>query len=134
MSDTFISLQQVNSAARDQLRIEALSDEAIKNSANEGQVLDRRGVQPRLCQHLGLFLVVLIAGSFNLRPHYLHRCLRRWNFMSIGAIEQRQKMKHRCQHRCARACVISTSKAPTRSTAGMLALAGLWPKKHWLRT
>ncbi|WP_176038831.1 DUF4172 domain-containing protein, partial [Brucella tritici] len=39
---------------RDRLRIELLSDEAIKTSAIEGETFDRLSVQSSLCRQLGL--------------------------------------------------------------------------------
>ena len=48
------AVQHVNSAERDQLRIDLLSDEAMKASAIEGEMLDRRSVQSSLRRHLGL--------------------------------------------------------------------------------
>ena len=48
------AVQHVNSAERDQLRIDLLSDEAMKTSAIEGEMLDRRSVQSSLRRHLGL--------------------------------------------------------------------------------
>ena len=48
------AVQHVNLAERDQLRIDLLSDEAMKTSAIEGEMLDRRSVQSSLRRHLGL--------------------------------------------------------------------------------
>ncbi|WP_300038686.1 Fic family protein [uncultured Roseobacter sp.] len=48
------AIQHVYSAERDQLRIDLLSDEAMKTSAIEGEMLDRRSVQSSLRRHLGL--------------------------------------------------------------------------------
>ena len=48
------AVKHVNSAERDQLRIGLLSDEAMKTSAIEGEMLDRRSVQSTLRRHLGL--------------------------------------------------------------------------------
>lgn len=48
------AIQHVNSTERDQLRIDLLSDEAMKTSAIEGEMLDRRSVQSSLRRHLGL--------------------------------------------------------------------------------
>ncbi|MEM6412939.1 MAG: Fic family protein, partial [Pseudomonadota bacterium] len=48
------AVQHVNSAERDQLRIDLLSDEAMKTSAIEGEMLDRRSVKSSLRRHLGL--------------------------------------------------------------------------------
>ncbi|GAA6178009.1 Fic family protein [Sulfitobacter pacificus] len=48
------AVQHVNSAERDQLRIDLLSDEAMKTSAIEGEMLDRRSVQSSLRRQLGL--------------------------------------------------------------------------------
>ena len=45
------AVQHVNSAERDQLRIDLLSDEAMKTSAIEGEMLDRRSVQSSLRRH-----------------------------------------------------------------------------------
>ncbi len=48
------AVHHVNPSERDQLRIDLLSDEAMKTSAIEGEVLDRRSVQSSLRRHLGL--------------------------------------------------------------------------------
>jgi Fic family protein len=48
------AVQHVNSAERDQLRIDLLSDEAMKTSAIEGEMLDRQSVQSSLRRQLGL--------------------------------------------------------------------------------
>ena len=50
------AVQHVNTSERDQLRIELLSDEAMKTSAIEGEMLDRQSVQSSLRRHLGLSL------------------------------------------------------------------------------
>ena len=48
------ALYHVNPSERDQLCIDLLSDEAMKTSAIEGEMLDRRSVQSSLRRHLGL--------------------------------------------------------------------------------
>ena len=48
------AVHHVSAADRDQLRIDLLSDEAMKTSAIEGEVLDRLSVQSSLRRHLGL--------------------------------------------------------------------------------
>ncbi|WP_289044241.1 Fic family protein [uncultured Aliiroseovarius sp.] len=48
------AVHHVNPSERDQLRIDLLSDEAMKTSAIEGEMLDRRSVQSSLRRHLGL--------------------------------------------------------------------------------
>lgn len=48
------AVQHIGPADRDQLRIDLLSDEAMKTSAIEGEVLDRLSVQSSLRRHLGL--------------------------------------------------------------------------------
>lgn len=48
------ALRHINPEERDQLRIELLSDEAIKTSAIEGETLDRLSVQSSLRRQLGL--------------------------------------------------------------------------------
>lgn len=48
------AVQHVNATERDRLRIDLLSDEAMKTSAIEGEMLDRRSVQSSLRRHLGL--------------------------------------------------------------------------------
>ncbi len=48
------AVRHVGPSERDQLRIDLLSDEAIKTSAIEGEVLDRPSVQSSLRRHLGL--------------------------------------------------------------------------------
>ena len=48
------AVQHVSPPEQDQLRIELLSDEAMKTSAIEGEELDRRSVQSSLRRHLGL--------------------------------------------------------------------------------
>ncbi|WP_298937450.1 Fic family protein [uncultured Ruegeria sp.] len=48
------AVQHVGPSERDQLRIDLLSDEAMKTSAIEGEMLDRRSVQSSLRRHLGL--------------------------------------------------------------------------------
>jgi len=48
------TVQHVNTSEQDQLRIELLSDEAMKTSAIEGEMLDRQSVQSSLRHHLGL--------------------------------------------------------------------------------
>lgn len=47
-------MRHIVSEQRDQLRIELLSDEAIKTSAIEGETLDRLRVQSSLRRQLGL--------------------------------------------------------------------------------
>ena len=48
------AFHHVSRSERDQLRIDLLSDEAMKTSAIEGEMLDRRSVQSSLRRHLGL--------------------------------------------------------------------------------
>lgn len=48
------AVHHVSPTERDQLRIDLLSDEAIKTSAIEGEMLDRRSVQSSLRRQLGL--------------------------------------------------------------------------------
>lgn len=48
------AVHHVNPSERDQLRIDLLSDEVMKTSAIEGEMLDRRSVQSSLRRHLGL--------------------------------------------------------------------------------
>lgn len=48
------AVHHVTPSERDQLRIDLLSDEAMKTSAIEGEMLDRRSVQSSLRRHLGL--------------------------------------------------------------------------------
>ncbi len=48
------AVHHVNPPERDQLRIDLLSDEAMKTSAIEGEMLDRLSVQSSLRRHLGL--------------------------------------------------------------------------------
>ena len=48
------AVHHVNPTERDQLRIDLLSDEAMKTSAIEGEMLDRLSVQSSLRRHLGL--------------------------------------------------------------------------------
>lgn len=48
------AVRHINHEQRDQLRIELLSDEAIKTSAIEGETLDRLSVQSSLRRQLGL--------------------------------------------------------------------------------
>jgi Fic family protein len=48
------AVHHVNPTERDQLRIDLLSDEAMKTSAIEGEMLDRLSVQSSLRWHLGL--------------------------------------------------------------------------------
>ena len=48
------AVRHVSPAERDQLRIDLLSDEAMKTSAIEGEMLDRLSVQSSLRRHLGL--------------------------------------------------------------------------------
>lgn len=48
------AVQHVNPSEQNQLRIELLSDEAMKTSAIEGEMLDRQSVQSSLRRHLGL--------------------------------------------------------------------------------
>ncbi|WP_417840157.1 Fic family protein [Tritonibacter scottomollicae] len=48
------TVHHVTPSERDQLRIDLLSDEAMKTSAIEGEMLDRRSVQSSLRRHLGL--------------------------------------------------------------------------------
>ena len=48
------AVHHVSPSERDQLRINLLSDEAMKTSAIEGEMLDRRSVQSSLRRHLGL--------------------------------------------------------------------------------
>jgi len=48
------AVQHVRPTERDQLRIELLSDEAMKTSAIEGEILDRQSVQSSLRRQLGL--------------------------------------------------------------------------------
>jgi Fic family protein len=48
------AVHHVSPSARDQLRIDLLSDEAMKTSAIEGEMLDRQSVQSSLRRQLGL--------------------------------------------------------------------------------
>ncbi|MEC9196647.1 MAG: Fic family protein [Pseudomonadota bacterium] len=48
------AVRHVTPTERDQLRIDLLSDEAMKTSAIEGEMLDRLSVQSSLRRHLGL--------------------------------------------------------------------------------
>jgi len=48
------AFHHVSPSERDQLRIDLLSDEAMKTSAIEGEMLDRLSVQSSLRRHLGL--------------------------------------------------------------------------------
>jgi len=48
------AVHHVGSSERDQLRIDLLSDEAMKTSAIEGEMLDRQSVQSSLRRQLGL--------------------------------------------------------------------------------
>lgn len=48
------AVHHVNAPDRDQLRIDLLSEEAMKTSAIEGEMLDRLSVQSSLRRHLGL--------------------------------------------------------------------------------
>ncbi|MGJ8557173.1 MAG: Fic family protein, partial [Sulfitobacter geojensis] len=48
------AVHHVSSPERDQLRIDLLSDEAMKTSAIEGEILDRQSVQSSLRRQLGL--------------------------------------------------------------------------------
>ena len=48
------AVHHVSPSERDQLRIDLLSDEAMKTSAIEGEILDRLSVQSSLRRHLGL--------------------------------------------------------------------------------
>ncbi|WP_370402703.1 Fic family protein [Sulfitobacter sp. JB4-11] len=48
------AVHHVSAAERDQLRIDLLSDEAMKTSAIEGEMLDRLSVQSSLRRHFGL--------------------------------------------------------------------------------
>ncbi|WP_299852696.1 Fic family protein [uncultured Roseovarius sp.] len=48
------AVHHVSPSERDQLRIDLLSDEAMKTSAIEGEMLDRLSVQSSLRRHLGL--------------------------------------------------------------------------------
>ncbi|MDR6434398.1 Fic family protein [Brucella pseudogrignonensis] len=48
------AVRHINPAERDLLRIELLSDEAIKTSVIEGETLDRLSVQSSLRRQLGL--------------------------------------------------------------------------------
>ncbi|MDA3889708.1 MAG: Fic family protein [Allgaiera sp.] len=48
------AVHHVSPSERDQLRIDLLSDEAMKTSAIEGEMLDRLSVQSSLRHHLGL--------------------------------------------------------------------------------
>ncbi|MEH6739543.1 MAG: Fic family protein [Sulfitobacter sp.] len=48
------TVQHVNPVERDQFRIDLLSDEAMKTSAIEGEILDRRSVQSSLRRQFGL--------------------------------------------------------------------------------
>ncbi len=48
------AVHHVSPSERDQLRIDLLSDEAMKTSAIEGEMLDRRSVQSSLRRQLGL--------------------------------------------------------------------------------
>jgi Fic family protein len=48
------AVHHVSPSERDQLRIDLLSDEAMKTSAIEGEILDRRSVQSSLRRQLGL--------------------------------------------------------------------------------
>lgn len=48
------AVHHVSPSERDQLRIDLLSDEAMKTSAIEGEMLDRQSVQSSLRRQLGL--------------------------------------------------------------------------------
>ena len=48
------AVHHIGSSERDQLRIDLLSDEAMKTSAIEGEILDRQSVQSSLRRQLGL--------------------------------------------------------------------------------
>ncbi len=48
------AVHHVSPSESDQLRIDLLSDEAMKTSAIEGEMLDRQSVQSSLCRQLGL--------------------------------------------------------------------------------
>lgn len=48
------AVHHVSPSERDQIRIDLLSDEAMKTSAIEGEMLDRQSVQSSLRRHLGL--------------------------------------------------------------------------------
>ena len=52
--EVFGAAHHLNTSDRDQLRIDLLSEEAIKTSAIEGEMLDRLSVQSSLRRHLGL--------------------------------------------------------------------------------
>ncbi|WP_261307901.1 DUF4172 domain-containing protein [Ruegeria atlantica] len=48
------AVHHVNASDRDQLRIDLLSEEVMKTSAIEGEMLDQLSVQSSLRRHLGL--------------------------------------------------------------------------------
>ncbi|NOD78505.1 MULTISPECIES: Fic family protein [unclassified Ruegeria] len=57
------AVHHVNTSDRDQLRVDLLSEEAMKTSAIEGEMLDRLSVQSSLRRHLGL-----APGSYPSKP------------------------------------------------------------------
>jgi Fic family protein len=57
------AVHHVSTSERDQLRIDLLSDEAMKTSAIEGEILDRQSVQSSLRRQLGLS-----ADSYPTKP------------------------------------------------------------------
>lgn len=59
------AIDHVNPSERDQLRIDLLSDEAMKMSAIEGEMLDRLSVQTLLRRQLGLALIYLLCKWSN---------------------------------------------------------------------
>lgn len=91
------AVRHVDGDARDQLRIELLSEEAMRTSAIEGEVLDRRSVQSSLRRAFGLVpdqqgikprehgIAEMTVDVYSTYPAPLdHQTLFRWHGMLLG--------------------------------------------------
>jgi Fic family protein len=110
------AVHHVSPSERDQLRIDLLSDEAVKTSAIEGEMLDRQSVQSSLRRQLGLSpdsyptkpreqgVAEMMVDVYSTYAEPLtHETLFRWHSMllsqdrrleSVGAYRQHEDAMH----------------------------------------
>ena len=120
------AVHHVGSSERDQLRIDLLSDEALKTSAIEGEVLDRLSVQSSLRRHLGLSpdiypakpreqgVAEMMVDVYSTHAdHLTHETLFRWHEMLLSHDRRLERIGAYRQHEDAMQIVSGRFDRPT---------------------
>ena len=105
------AVHHVSPTERDQLRIDLLSDEAMKTSAIEGEILDRQSVQSSLRRQLGLspdsyptkpreqgVAEMMVAVYSTYAEPLTHETLFRWHSMLLSHDRQLESIGAYRQH------------------------------------